>query len=266
MKFITILLTVFALKSCGNTKAAANMQDNIEVKQTEILSGKYMISSFIKKTELPENMYLNFDETTNRVSGFAGCNNFSGAYSVEGNRIKFGPFVSTKMHCKRFMDVEQSLLKTLEETTSFSLENNMLTLKNDKEDLVFGSKKTTSRIAEGDDYTIEYIATSRGSYTNVTVKNNSLTFQKDRSSKIESRECSTEEVATLFKKMEDLSIDELPNLESPSKAHQYDGAAGATLKITKDGKTYQTQTFDHGKPNAKIEELVNTILSIAEKQ
>ena len=266
MKFITILLTVFLLKSCGNTKAATNMQDNIEAKQTEILTGKYMISSFVKNTELPKNIHLNFDETTNRVSGFAGCNNFSGAYSVTGKTIKFGTFISTKMHCKRFMDVEQGLLKTLEETTSFSIENNMLTLKNSKEDLVFATKNNISKIIQEEGYTIEYVVTSRGIYKNITVKNNSIIYQKDRSSKVESRQCSTEETTSILKKMKDLSIEELPNLESPSKAHQYDGAAGATLKITKDGKTYQTQTFDQGKPNAKIEELVNTILSIAEKQ
>ncbi|MBQ0787128.1 MAG: META domain-containing protein, partial [Oceanihabitans sp.] len=106
MKFITILLTVFALESCGNTKAATNLQNNTEAKQTETLSGKYMISSFIDNTEIPENSHLNFDATTNRVSGFAGCNNFSADYSTEGNTMKFGVFMSTKMQCKRFMDVE----------------------------------------------------------------------------------------------------------------------------------------------------------------
>ena len=63
MKFITILLTVFVLESCGNTKAATNLQNNKEAKQTEMLSGKYMISSFIDNTELPENIHLNFDAT-----------------------------------------------------------------------------------------------------------------------------------------------------------------------------------------------------------
>ena len=267
MKFITILLTVFALKSCGNTKAASNMQDNIQSKQTEVLSGKYNITSFADNKELPENIHLNFDAVANRVSGFVGCNNFSGKYTVNGNNIKFGPFMSTKMACKGFMDLEQSLLNTLEEETiTFSIENNVLTLKNGKKDLISANKNTSLKIAKDDDYSIEYLVVSRGTYKNVTVKNNSLNFQNDRGSKMESRKCSTEEIASIFSKMEDLSIDELPNLEAPSKAHQYDGAAGATLKITKDGVTYQTKTFDHGKPNTQIEDLVNTILSMTEKQ
>lgn len=266
MKFITILLTVFALKSCGNTKAAANMQDNIEVKQTESLSGKYGITSFIKNAELPENIHLNFDETTNRVSGFAGCNNFSGDYSVEGNNIKFGPFISTKMYCKRFMDVELSLLKTLEEATSFSLENNTLTLKNNKEDLIFANKNISSKIAQGDDYSIEYSAITRGSYLNISIKDDSIISQKNRSSAPETRKCSQKETTDIFKKVALLNLEELQNLEPPSTAHQYDGAAGVTFTITKNGKTYRTKTFDAGKPNAEIEDLVNTILSMAEKQ
>lgn len=266
MKFITILLTVFALESCGNTKATTNLENNIEAKQTEILSGKYMISSFIDNKELPENIHLNFDATTNRVSGFAGCNNFSTSYSTEGNTIKFGVFMSTKMQCKRFMDVEQNLLKTLEKATSFSVENNVLTLKNGKEDLVFAAKNTASKIAQGDDYSITYSSSTRGSFLKIEIKNDSIISQKQRGSAPETRKFSTKETTDIFNKVAILNLEELENLESPSEAHQYDGAAAATLTITKNGKTYSTKTFDAGKPNAKIEDLVNTIFSLSEKQ
>lgn len=266
MKFITILLTVFVLESCGNTKAATNLQNNKEAKQTETLSGKYMISSFIDNTELPENIHLNFDATTNRVSGFAGCNNFSTSYSTEGNTIKFGTFMSTKMMCKRFMNVEQNLLKTLEKTTSFSVENNVLTLKNGKEDLVFATKNTTSKIAQGDDYSITYSSSTRGSFLKIEIKNDSIISQKQRGSAPETRKFSTKETTDIFNKVAILNLEELENLEPPSTAHQFDGAAAASLTITKNGKTYSTKTFDAGKPNAKIEDLINTIFSLNEKQ
>ncbi|WP_055442188.1 META domain-containing protein [Lacinutrix himadriensis] len=266
MKFITILLTVFALESCGNTKAATNLQNNIEAKQTETLSGKYMISSFIDNTELPDNIHLNFDATTNKVSGFAGCNNFSATYSTEGNTIKFGPLMSTKMMCKRFMDVEQNFLKTLEKVTAFSVENNVLTLKNSKENLVFAAKNNSSKIAQGDDYSIEYISSTRGSFLKIEIKNDSIISQKQRGAAPEARKFSPSETTDIFNKVAVLNLEELENLESPSKAHQYDGAAAATLIITKNGKTYSTKAFDAGKPNAKIEDLVNTIFSLSEKQ
>ncbi|WP_203460206.1 META domain-containing protein [Lacinutrix sp. WUR7] len=266
MKFITILLTVFALESCGNTKAATNLENNIEAKQIAVLSGKYMISSFIDNTELPKNIHLNFDETTNIVSGFAGCNNFSASYSTAGNTIKFGTFMSTKMMCKRFMDVEQNLMNTLEKTTNFTIKNNVLTLKNSKEDLVVAVNNNISKIAQEDDYTIEYKSSTRGSYLKIVITNDSIISQKQRGAAPEARKFSPNETTDIFKKVAALDLEELENLESPSKAHQYDAAAAATLTITKNGKTYHTKTFDAGKPNAKIEDLVNTIFSLSEKQ
>ncbi|WP_452227359.1 META domain-containing protein [Lacinutrix cladophorae] len=266
MKFITILITVFALKSCGNAKATTNMQDNTDAKQTIILSGKYLISSFMDNTDLPKDMHINFDEATNRVSGFAGCNRFSGEYTITNNTLKIGPLVSTKMHCKRFMDVENQLLKALEKTTSYSIANNTLTLKNEKENLISATNNNISKIAQIDNYSIEYSAITRGSYLNIKIKKDSIISQNQRGVQPEARKFSQKETTDIFKKVAVLNLEELENLEPPSTAHQYDGAAGATFTITKNGKTYRSKTFDHGNPNAKIADLVNTILNIKEKQ
>jgi tripartite-type tricarboxylate transporter receptor subunit TctC len=40
-----------------------------------------------------------------------------------------------------------------------------------------------------------------------------------------------------------------------------DGAAIANLKITKQGKTFESQSFDHGYPPVEIEKVVNKMLS-----
>ena len=142
----------------------------------------------------------------------------------------------------------------------------MLTLKNNKEDLIFATKNQTSKRIQGDDYSIVYNAITRGSYLSITIKEDSIVYQKERNSKPESRKFSPKEATNIFQKVAVLKVEELESLESPSAAHQYDGAAGATLTIIKNGKTYETQTFDHGNPNTKIEDLVHTILSMTEKQ
>jgi hypothetical protein len=41
----------------------------------------------------------------------------------------------------------------------------------------------------------------------------------------------------------------------------FDGAASANLKITKQGKTAESPSFDHGYPPAAIEKIVNKMLS-----
>lgn len=42
--------------------------------------------------------WVNFDES-GAVSGFTGCNNFSGTYSVSDQRLSFGPLATTRRAC-----------------------------------------------------------------------------------------------------------------------------------------------------------------------
>lgn len=266
MKIITILLSVIALNSCGNTKAASNMQENLDAKKTETLSGKYIISNLINTEELPEDIHLIFDETTNKVSGYAGCNTFSGNYTIEGNKIKLDSFIATRMYCEDTMEIEQNLMNALQEADSFSLENMELSIKNENGILLTGKKNTTSKISQKEDLLIEYKAISRGLFQSVTIKGNTILVQKDRSSEPQVRKCTNEEIASIEKLLAEITLKELENLEAPTKAHQYDGAAGATLKITKKGDVFRTVTFDHGNPNKKIAKFVNSILKMAELQ
>lgn len=53
-----------------------------------------------------------FQEEDNRVSGFAGCNNYFSTYSVHNNALSFDKTGSTRKLCKD-MSVENAFLKTL---------------------------------------------------------------------------------------------------------------------------------------------------------
>ena len=46
----------------------------------------------------PRELHLVFSGDSGRVSGSAGCNRFSGTYTLTG-RLQFGPLMSTKMAC-----------------------------------------------------------------------------------------------------------------------------------------------------------------------
>jgi heat shock protein HslJ len=63
---------------------------------------------------------LRLDSKEGRASGFAGCNRFSGSYQLAGDRLTFGPLLSTKMACERGMDVEAAYLDALAKTGSWS--------------------------------------------------------------------------------------------------------------------------------------------------
>ena len=53
---------------------------------------------------------LQFDG--NRLSGSAGCNRFSGSYSVDGTTLKAGPLMATEMACPG-MELEQAFFKLM---------------------------------------------------------------------------------------------------------------------------------------------------------
>lgn len=78
----------------------------------------------------PRPITLQFDATEKRVSGFSGCNRFSGSYTLEQNQISFGPLMSTKMACADAArnTTEQTFLDALSRTDSYLYENDTLTL------------------------------------------------------------------------------------------------------------------------------------------
>ena len=77
-----------------------------------------------------------------RVSGNAGCNNYSGGYQVDGDSISIGPLAATEMYCNDpadVMETENAFLKNMSNAARFAIENDALTLydKEGKKLLVF---------------------------------------------------------------------------------------------------------------------------------
>lgn len=63
-----------------------------------------------------------------RVSGFAGCNRFSGGYELEPGKLSFSRLAMTMMACLEGMDLEREVAKLLEETRTFQVSGNRLEL------------------------------------------------------------------------------------------------------------------------------------------
>ncbi|GAA3775232.1 hypothetical protein GCM10022271_04220 [Corallibacter vietnamensis] len=267
MKLIIILLNLALLNACGSAKTESSLKSNEErTSSNESLSGTYKIHTLGKNNQIDADLTIRFDEENHRVSGFSGCNQFSGSYTISNNILTFGPLVTTKRFCKRFMDIEQDMLKKLQETNTFSLQGDTLKLLTKDTLLIEASlEKTSNSIAQDSNLTIEYVAISRGYYKSIIINKNTLTVQNSRNETPVSRPLSDKEISSIEKELESLDYKNLKDLEAPSKAHQYDGAAGASLKVTLNGETHQTPTFDAGKPNTTIEPLVAQLLSLSEK-
>jgi heat shock protein HslJ len=57
---------------------------------------------------------INAEFADGRISGTGGCNRYNAGYTIDGNRINFGPAASTKMACAEdVMDQEMVFLTAL---------------------------------------------------------------------------------------------------------------------------------------------------------
>jgi heat shock protein HslJ len=91
-------------------------------------NGKQAVISVLTGTTLT----IKFDKDGN-VSGNAGCNTFSGAYTLTGNQIKIGPLASTLMACSDpagIMDQESQFLTALQSAATYQIEGMVLELRN----------------------------------------------------------------------------------------------------------------------------------------
>ena len=112
---------------------------------------------------------------------------------------------------------------------------------------------------------IEYSAHSRGYYKSIVVENKSVSVTKERNAEaVQSNidEAKWNKIVDAFSKV---NLEGLSSLKAPTDKRTYDGAAIGNLKITKDGKTYETPGFDNGFPPKEIEQLVNLLVDFSKE-
>ncbi len=152
MKKSTLIIVLAAATiACNNNEKQNNTQENTAIEQkTETASSSPDLfgkdwkllelngKAIVLDTTFPRQPHIIF-ETKNRVSGNLGCNGFGANLELkQNNEIKVSEIVATEMACPN-LEIEQSFLVVLQNATHFLLENNTLTLTNDK-------KETTARL------------------------------------------------------------------------------------------------------------------------
>jgi len=82
------------------------------------------------------------------LSGYTGCNNYFGSYTLTGETTKFGKSISisdigsTKMYCADISDNEMSYLNLLRTTMAYSITNNKMLLTTDTRNQLSYDKAT----------------------------------------------------------------------------------------------------------------------------
>lgn len=109
---------------------------------------------------------------------------------------------------------------------------------------------------------VEYNANTRGYFLKLVFSNGKLMFTNERDSdNFKTVQLDKTQLDELNKLLSSINVDGLSGLKDPTQKRFYDGAAIANLKITKNGKEYNTVDFDHGFPPAAIEKFVSKLVS-----
>jgi heat shock protein HslJ len=125
---VAVFLAVVAASACAPVPGASQARETIADRDWQLVQiARGAGGAPTVPSARPPSLRL--DSKEGRASGFAGCNRFSGSYQLAGDRLTFGPLLSTKMACERGMDVEAAYLDALAKTGSWSQEKDGIVLR-----------------------------------------------------------------------------------------------------------------------------------------
>lgn len=110
-----------------------------------------------------------------------------------------------------------------------------------------------------------YTANTRGFFQEISIENHIASIKNDRKGEAVQIKISDADWKELVQIFQEVNLEEIKDLKSPTEKRFYDGAAIANLKINYEGKSYESQSFDHGFPPYEIKKLVTKINSFAKQ-
>lgn len=101
--------------------------------------GSYSVEELLSKDVSKKEYFISFD--ADKVSGFMGCNMYSGTYEFQEETISFGPLMATKKYCENEMENEALWFKVSSEVSTFKMEDKTILLYDNENNLVLKATK-----------------------------------------------------------------------------------------------------------------------------
>lgn len=266
-----LLLSLFMLLVVSNSCDSSKKVIENSKKMQEPLSGTYYITQLEETDVSAYKLVITFDETSNKVTGFAGCNSFFGNYTIENNTITFGNIASSKKLCRgEASNTERQFLKSLNSVNLFTAVETTISFSENDNILIKGIKKVVaskrSAIVNYEDNTaVKYQAFSKSTFDYIIISKDKVLISKDKSlQKIDKYTIDSKDWTALNKLIEAIDTETIKDIIPPSTSYQVDGALHASLSILIGDVQYTSKGFDHGNPPESLEALVNKVLSIKE--
>jgi len=135
LSYSLILIIFFFYISCTTSaskiNSTANKSENMKVNP---IDGTWEADYIMNSPKPLDEMYpktkptISFLSQQNQLSGFAGCNNFKGKCTIEGNKLQMKEALALTRKICPDMVGEQTFLETLKKVTTYSVTNEGKTL------------------------------------------------------------------------------------------------------------------------------------------
>lgn len=136
--YIIIFCTIFT--SCSSSKNQQRTPKN-DVADQAALQNKRWVLTKLPDTSFKEpakDIYIQFQSNNLRMNGFAGCNSYSGVYTIGAKSIAFSSVISTKMYCDN-MPLENRMMRILSDANAYLITGETLQLLRDDKPLAWFS-------------------------------------------------------------------------------------------------------------------------------
>lgn len=107
----SLFITVLMFQSC----TASLMQKNAEFEDEEWIVQSINYNDI---SNADGKIFLKFNRSNRRLSGFGGCNTILGSYSISGSDISIRP-ARSKSNCPDLMETEDMFMSILEKAVEF---------------------------------------------------------------------------------------------------------------------------------------------------
>ena len=113
-----------------------------------------------------------------------------------------------------------------------------------------------------DSISIEYKAVTRGSQISLLANSEGIIYKSyDKNLELKISEHQWDEITVLVL---NIDLDKIKNLIPPSTESHLDRAMIGSLLINKNGKIYESSTFDHGNPPSEIKKLIDILFELVD--
>jgi heat shock protein HslJ len=143
LPFLSLLLLLFFSVSCTQNKKSVSVKPapNLLSSETWVLESWFTNDS-LRTMHTMESIQLSFDDSTKRINGNDGCNNFIASYAYDESRLTVKMGGGTKKYCgEESAKDEQYFQQFIQSKPSYLVRDGILILESSSDKLKFNPQK-----------------------------------------------------------------------------------------------------------------------------